>query len=207
MRGEGMLFCKREIPQEKVKRKDGHRLELMAKENIVLIGMAGAGKSTTGVVVAKIMKKDFIDGDLLIQHETGKGLQDIIDEAGNDGFRRIEEEILLSIESSNAVIAPGGSAIYYPRVMERFKKDGLIVYLHVPLQEIEERLGNLETRGVTLEAGQSVAELYQERILLYEAYADITIEAGGKSLEETVDQIVKEAGACFASDTFRVHRR
>lgn len=163
-----------------------------------MIGMAGAGKSTTGVVVAKIMRKDFIDGDLLIQKETGKGLQDLINEEGNDGFCRIEEEILSTIDARGAVIAPGGSAVYYPKVMEQFRKNGVIVYLHVPLTEIEKRLANLATRGVTLEEGQSVADLYQQRLPLYEKFADVTVYAQGKTLEELVEEIVEQAEAYLA---------
>jgi shikimate kinase len=163
----------------------------MKKSNIILIGMAGAGKSTTGVVVAKILAKDFIDGDLVIQHVTGKPLQTIINEEGNDGFRRVEEEVLCSINVENTVIAPGGSAIYYPSVFEHFKKDGVVVYLHVPVEEIERRLSNLATRGVTLEPGQTVADLYYQRLPLYQKFADITIDTTGLCLEETVAEIVK----------------
>jgi len=162
----------------------------MDKRNIILIGMAGAGKSTTGVVVAKILQKDFIDGDLLIQHETGKGLQEIINEAGNDGFRKIEEEILCGIDAENTVIAPGGSAIYYPAAIEHFKKNGVVVYLHVPVEEIERRLSNLATRGVTLEEGQTVADLYYARLPLYEQFADITVYTDGNTLEDTVAEII-----------------
>lgn len=166
----------------------------MDKRNIILIGMAGAGKSTTGVVIAKIMQKDFVDGDLVIQKQTGKGLQQIINEVGNDGFRRIEEEILCAMEVENAVIAPGGSAIYYPAAMEHFKKNGVVVYLHVPVEEIERRLSNLATRGVTLEPGQTIADLYYARLPLYEQFADITIHTQGDTLEDTVDKIVKAVG-------------
>ena len=169
----------------------------MKKSNIILIGMAGAGKSTTGVVVAKILAKDFIDGDLVIQHVTGKPLQTIINEEGNDGFRKVEEEVLCGINVENTVIAPGGSAIYYPAVFEHFKKDGVVVFLHVPVEEIERRLSNLATRGVTLEPGQTVADLYYQRLPLYQKFADITIDTTGLCLEETVAEIVKavtEAG-------------
>ena len=163
----------------------------MKKTNIILIGMAGAGKSTTGVVVAKILAKDFIDGDLVIQKVTGKPLQTIINEEGNDGFRRVEEEVLCSIQVENTVIAPGGSAIYYPSVFDHFKKDGVVVFLHVPVEEIERRLSNLATRGVTLEPGQTVADLYYQRLPLYQKFADITIDTTGLCLEETVAEIVK----------------
>ena len=167
----------------------------MKKSNIIMIGMAGAGKSTTGVVVAKILAKDFLDGDLVIQKKTGRLLQDIINTDGNDGFRRIEEEILCGIDVKNTVIAPGGSAIYYPSVFEHFKKDGIVVFLHVPVEEIERRLSNLATRGVTLEPGQTVADLYYQRLPLYQQFADITIDTTGLCLEETVAEIVKAVNA------------
>lgn len=161
------------------------------KTNIILIGMAGAGKSTTGVVAAKILSKDFIDGDLVIQKKTGKALQTIINEVGNDGFRKVEEEVLCSIDVENTVIAPGGSAIYYPAAFEHFKKKGVVVFLHVPVEEIERRLSNLATRGVTLEPGQTVADLYYQRLPLYQKFADITVDTTGLSLEETVAEIIK----------------
>jgi len=164
----------------------------MDKSNIILIGMAGAGKSTTGIVAAKILKKDFLDGDLVIQKITGRALQDIINEDGNEVFRRIENEVLCSIDVENTVIAPGGSAIYYPEAMEHFKENGIIVYLKVQLEEIERRLNNLATRGVTLKEGQTIADLYYERMPLYEKYADIVVNTEGLSLEATVDEIVKK---------------
>ena len=156
--------------------------------------MAGAGKSTTGVIAAKILTKNFIDGDLVIQERTGKRLQTIIDEVGNDGFRRVEEEVLCSIDVENTVIAPGGSAIYYPAVFEHFKKKGIVVYLHVPVEEIERRLSNLATRGVTLEPGQTIADLYYQRLPLYQKFADITVDTTGLNLDETVEAIVKAVG-------------
>ena len=166
-------------------------MSMNKKSNIILIGMAGAGKSTTGVVVAKILSKDFVDGDLVIQKRTGKPLQTIIDEQGNDGFRKIEEEVLCSIDVENTVIAPGGSAIYYPAVFDYFKQKGVVVFLHVPLEEIERRLSNLATRGVTLDPGQTVADLYFQRLPLYQKYADITVDTTGMDLEATVEEIVK----------------
>ncbi len=163
----------------------------MMNENIILIGMAGAGKSTTGVVVAKILAMDFLDGDLVIQKKTGRTLQDIIDKEGNAAFRKIEEEVLCGIQVENTVIAPGGSAIYYPAVFEHFKKNGKVVFLHVPFDEIQRRLSNLATRGVTLEDGQTIEDLYYQRLPLYQKYADITIDTTGLTLEDTVAKIIE----------------
>lgn len=164
----------------------------MNKSNIVLIGMAGAGKSTTGIVAAKILRKDFVDGDLVIQKVTGRALQDIINEDGNEAFRKIENEVLCGIDADDCVIAPGGSAIYYPEAMAHLKEKGVVVYLQVSFEEIERRLNNLATRGVTLKDGQTIADLYAERLPLYEMYADITVNTDGLSLELTVDEIVKK---------------
>lgn len=163
----------------------------MNKSNVIMIGMAGAGKSTTGIVVAKIMRKDFVDGDLVIQSVTGRGLQDIINEDGNQTFREIENRVLSGINRKNSVIAPGGSAIYYPEAMSHLKEDGVVVYLHVDVEEIIKRLGDLETRGVTLSPGQTIEDLYYERLPLYEKYADITIITDGMTLEEVAEETAK----------------
>lgn len=162
------------------------------KENIVLVGMPGAGKSTVGVVLAKKCGYRFLDSDLVIQECKGKLLHELISEHGVDGFLTIEEEVNASIETSRSVIATGGSAIYGKKAMEHFKKIGTIVYLQLPYEEIAGRLGNLEQRGVTLREGQSLWDLYQERIPYYEKYADLTIACQGKELRNVVDEIYKK---------------
>ena len=164
------------------------------KSNIVLIGMAASGKSTTGVVLAKTIQKNFIDTDLLIQQKTGKSLQQILDEEGIEAFKKIETEILCRVGARNAVISTGGSAVYYPEAMEALGKDGIIVYLNVPLAEIERRLKNIKTRGVILEEGQTIGDLYHQRKPLYEKYADIVINGGEAGIERTVE------GICSAID-------
>ena len=162
------------------------------KENIVLVGMPGAGKSTVGVVLAKKCGYRFLDSDLVIQECKGKLLHELISEHGVDGFLTIEEEVNASIETSRSVIATGGSAIYGRKAMEHFKEIGIIVYLQLPYEEIAGRLGNLEQRGVTLREGQSLWDLYQERIPYYEKYADLTIACQGKELRNVVDEIYKK---------------
>ena len=159
------------------------------KENIVLVGMPGAGKSTVGVVLAKKCGYRFLDSDLVIQEKKGKLLHELISEHGVDGFLKIEDEVNASIETSRSVIATGGSAIYGRKAMEHFKEIGIIVYLQLPYEEIAGRLGNLEQRGVTLREGQSLWDLYQERIPYYEKYADLTIACEGKELRNVVDEI------------------
>ena len=159
--------------------------------NIILVGMPACGKSITGVVLAKTMRKSFIDTDLLIQEREERPLQEIINEDGLNYFKRIEERVLMELEAENAVISTGGSAIYYPRAIDHLKKGGIIVYLKVSLAAIEERLDNIKTRGVAMGKGETIENLYEQRVPLYEKYADVTIEADGLAVEETVERIVQ----------------
>ena len=159
------------------------------KDNIVLIGMPGAGKSTVSVVLAKKLGKNFLDSDLVIQEKTGKLLHEIISESGIDEFNRIEDSINASLNVSNTIIATGGSVIYGRNAMEHLKSIGKIFYLKLSFAEIEERLGDLKKRGVVLRDGQDLKSLYEERVPLYEKYADVTIECDGKMLREVVEEI------------------
>ncbi|MGN0301759.1 MAG: shikimate kinase [Anaerotardibacter sp.] len=156
------------------------------KSNIVLIGMPGAGKSTLGVVLAKILGKDFLDCDILIQNQYEKTLQKLIDENGAEGFIEIEGSVLSALEASNAIVSTGGSAIYSDEAMKHLAELGPIVYLKVSLEELTERLGGLHERGVVMKngMGMSLADLYEERIPLYEKYAQITIEIEGLSVRD-----------------------
>ncbi len=163
-----------------------------AKQNIVLTGMPGAGKSTVGVVLAKKLGLAFVDSDLVIQEKQGMLLHEIIREKGLDGFLQIEEEINASLEASGAVIATGGSVIYGEKAMEHLKRTGTVVYLQLPLAAIAERLGDLNERGVALQEGQSLRSLYEERVPLYEKYADIILSCENKMLREIVMEIAKK---------------
>lgn len=162
------------------------------RENIVLIGMPACGKSVTGVVLAKSLQMNFLDTDLLIQETAGKGLQDIINEDGMESFKQLEEEVLCDVQATHTVMATGGSAVYYPKAMEHLKKLGRIVYIHVSVETILQRLNNITTRGVAMSREQGIAELYEERKPLYEKYAEVTAESGGGSMEETVADIVEK---------------
>jgi len=161
------------------------------QRNIVLIGMPGAGKSTVGVVLAKTLGMRFVDTDLLIQERAGRMLQEILNEDGPDAFRRIEEEAILSLHPRRAVIATGGSVVYSGDAMAHLKAGGVIVYLEVPYAEMEARLKNITTRGIVLLPGQSLREMYDERIPLYERHADITIACLGKDLESVVEDLIE----------------
>lgn len=162
------------------------------KKNIVLIGMPACGKSVTGVLLAKILRKKFIDGDLVIQETTGKTLQQIIDEMGNDTFKEIERQVLCGLKAKNAVIATGGSAVYYPDAMSELGREGIIVYIKISIDQVKDRLNNITTRCVAMAPGQTLDSLYEERSELYEKYADVVVSANpGESIEETVSKIVE----------------
>lgn len=160
-------------------------------KNIVLIGMPGAGKSTVGVVLAKRLGISFVDSDLVIQQKYGKLLHELIEEHGIDGFLEIEDRVNASLECTASVVATGGSAVYGATAMNRLGESGIIVYLKLPFEEIRERLGDLNARGVTLRQGQTLEELYRERVPLYEKYAHITVECTGKQLRDIVAEIAE----------------
>lgn len=162
------------------------------KENIVLIGMPGVGKSTVGVVLAKKLGFRFLDSDIVIQEQEGKLLNELIKENGIEGFWKIEEKINNSIEAHNTIIATGGSAIYGAIAMEHFQRTASIIYLKLSLDSIAKRLGDLNERGVTLKEGQTLPDLYDERIPLYEKYADITINCEYKMIRDIVAEIIME---------------
>ena len=153
--------------------------------NIVLIGMPGAGKSTVGVVLAKRLGYHFMDSDLLIQEREGRLLHEIIEQEGDEGFLAIENDVNRSLQLERTVIATGGSAVYGKEAMEHLGKIGTIVYLKISYEELQRRLGNLKDRGVVLREGQDLRGLYDERTPLYERYADMVIDQDGKTIEET----------------------
>lgn len=162
------------------------------KDNFVLIGMPGAGKSTVGVVLAKKLGFSFVDSDLVIQEKYGKLLHELIEENGVEGFWKIENDVNVSLALHKCVIATGGSAIYGAEAMEHLREIGTVIYLKLPYEEVEERLGDLNARGVTLQPGQTLHDLYEERIPLYEKYAHVTIDCAGKVLRQIVSEIVEK---------------
>lgn len=160
-------------------------------DNIILVGMPGAGKSTLGVLLAKATGKLFVDTDIIIQQKTKRLLQDIIDNDGTDAFLKLEEEILMSVNEENTVIATGGSAVYSEKAMEHFRKSGKIIYLHVDFDEIEKRVTNITTRGIVLKNGKSLADAFAERKPLYDKHADIVVDCTGASVEESVRKLAQ----------------
>ena len=161
-----------------------------AAENIILIGMPGAGKSTLGVVLAKILKYDFLDADLVIQGKHGKTLQALIDERGPLGFLEAENQDLQEINAQRTVIATGGSAVYSDQAMEHLRKTGVVVYLRISYDQLVGRLGDLRERGVVMKdgMGMSLADLYAERLPLYERWAQVTVDVEGMSITDAAQK-------------------
>lgn len=154
------------------------------KDNIVLIGMPGAGKSTLGIVLAKILNYDFIDADLVIQNSCDKTLQKLIDACGPDGFIQVENDVLSEIEADRTVIATGGSAVYSDEAMKHLASIGTVVYLKISYEQLVHRLSDLQERGVVLKGGigMSLRELFDERKPLYEKYAEVTVDVDDLSI-------------------------
>ena len=159
-------------------------------DNIILIGMPGSGKSTCGVLAAKALLKNFFDTDLLLQNIEGKRLQEIIDENGINYFNNAEENAILSLDIRGAVIATGGSVVYSEKAMEHLKKLGRVIYLHLDYDTMADRIKNITTRGVVLKDGHTLLDMYNERLSLYEKYADDTIICDNHTVEEVVESIV-----------------
>ena len=162
------------------------------KDNIVLIGMPGVGKSTVGVILAKVMGYQFLDADLVIQQQEGKLLREIIEEVGTDGFIQVENRVNAGLKCSKTIIATGGSVIYGREAMAHLKEIGKVVYLEVSFSTLEKRLSDIKGRGVVLKEGQTLYDLYKERTPLYEKYADVRVLEEGLSVEETVEQLMEK---------------
>ena len=120
----------------------------------------------------------------------GKKLHEIIDEVGVEGFKKIEEEILLTINEDNIILATGGSAVYYERAMKHFKEIGTVIYLYVSFETMLERIGDYSKRGIAMRPGQTIRDLYDERIKLYEKYADITVNCDGTAYTKYRSEVI-----------------
>ena len=160
-------------------------------KNIIFIGMPGAGKSTIGVVIAKIFGYDFVDSDLLIQNQEGDILEHLIDKYGIDGFLKIENQVNRDIDVKKTVISTGGSVCYCDEALRHMSECGVIVYIKTDYESLHQRLGDLHQRGVVIRNGSTLLDLYNERTPLYEKYADIVIDEEELSIEETIENIQK----------------
>lgn len=168
----------------------------MMNQNIVLIGMPGAGKSTIGVLLAKEAAFDFVDTDVLIQVQQGKTLQQILDESGYLYLREIEQQVLLDLQLSRHIVATGGSAVYSDTGMENLMRQGLVVFLDASLEQLQRRIHNYDSRGIARRPQQSFQDLFRERQLLYRQYAQCTIDCDNKTPNEIVQQIMTKTRSC-----------
>lgn len=165
--------------------------DTVQKKNIILIGMPASGKSTVGVILAKILGKDFIDSDIVIQRREGAALSEIIDEKGIDGFLECEENAILDVKVADTVIATGGSAVYSNAAMKHLSEGAVIIYLKIGQDDLKKRLKSIKERGVVMRPGESLEDMYTVRSDLYERYADIIVEEKGASVEDTVNAAVE----------------
>jgi shikimate kinase len=161
------------------------------KTNIILIGMPGSGKSTVGVILAKMLAKSFLDTDILIQNSTNRTLQDIVDTDGHLVLRAVEERVLLTIDCRNHIIATGGSAAYSEAAMDHLKQQGIAIFLHADLAALRARVRNYETRGLAKRPEQSFSDLFHERLTLYEKHADITIASSNRTQDQVCAAIIE----------------
>lgn len=165
----------------------------MNKKNIILIGMPGAGKSTIGIVLAKMLGYDFIDSDLLIQNQEGDILEHLIEKKGIEGFLEIENQVNRDIITESTVISTGGSICYCKEALEKLHENGVILYIKTDFSSLKRRLKSLKKRGVVIKKGSTLQDLYLERTPLYEKYADTAVDVTGLDLEESIDKIYEEA--------------
>lgn len=157
-----------------------------AERNIVLIGMPGVGKSTTGVILAKRLNLNFIDTDIHIQQQTGRSLQDLIADMGVQNFCKLEADLVAKLAVRKHVIATGGSVVYGVNAMEQLKNNGLVLWLDLPYPQLAERLNDLDARGVVMEPGQSLEQLYNYRRPFYAKYADLRLDTDTLNIDKAV---------------------
>lgn len=161
-------------------------------KNISLIGMPGSGKSTVGVLLAKALGFDFLDTDLVIQKREGRLLQELVDDLGVEGFLDVEQDAIASLDVAGFVLSPGGSVVCRPKMVDLLKQLGPLVYLEVPLEELESRIKDMSTRGIAKEPGETLSDVMNRRAPLYRQYADITIPVKlGQSPDDIVDILVQ----------------
>lgn len=166
----------------------------MKKGNVILIGMPGSGKTTIGTELSEKIGFGYVDSDSVIVAREGKRLSEIIAEVGREAFLDIEAKVNSELCADRCVIATGGSVIYRDYAMEKLRTLGTVVYLKLSYETIERRLGDLKARGVALKEGFTLRDLYEERIPLYEKYADVTVELDGKTVMESVHAVAEALG-------------
>ncbi|MBR4053824.1 MAG: shikimate kinase [Clostridia bacterium] len=171
-------------------------------KNVILVGMPGSGKSTLGILLSKKIHYGYIDSDSVIVAGAGKLLPDLIAELGNEGFLALEARVNASLDVRSCVISTGGSAIYRGDVIEKMKKNGVVVYLRISYEEMAKRLGDYKRRGVVLQEGFTLRDLYEERAPLYEQHADYILSLDGESVEESADKLAELLGDTIREEDY-----
>ncbi|MEW5733440.1 MAG: shikimate kinase [Thermodesulfobacteriota bacterium] len=163
---------------------------MKSENNIILIGMPAVGKSTVGVLLAKRLGLSFVDTDILIQAGEGKTLQDIIDSQGLARFREIEQSYMLGLSCARHVIATGGSVIYSEKAMTRLASSGVILHMDIDIQSLKQRLHDIRSRGVVMEPGENIEDLYEKRRPLYQRHAHVAVACKGLDPGQVVEQAI-----------------
>jgi shikimate kinase len=158
---------------------------------ISLIGMPGAGKSTVGVLLAKLVGLQYTDTDLSIQQREQASLQDVLEREGHVNYRRIEEEVVLAEPLDERVVATGGSVIYSDTAMQRLLAAGPVVYLRVDVETLKQRIAINPLRGIASDGAQSYEDIYAERTPIYERYATHSVDAVGGNADAIAALIVQ----------------
>jgi shikimate kinase len=158
--------------------------------NVVLVGMPGAGKSTLGVLLAKALGYDFVDSDLLIQRRAEQTLAAYIQSHGYAALRALEAEVIQTLVLERTVIATGGSAVYSVDAMSHLQAMGRIIYLRCPLAVLRQRIEGAEDRGIAAPAGQSLSDIEAERTPLYAGYANLTLDIGEGDMQAAATDLV-----------------
>ncbi|MBR5272849.1 MAG: shikimate kinase [Clostridia bacterium] len=161
------------------------------KNNIILVGMPAAGKSTVGVILAKTIGYNFVDTDIVISNREGCTLQHLVDTLDYEGFLKVEEAAALSLDCEKTVIATGGSMVLCENAMKRLKNDSVVVFLDAPLDEIRRRLTNIKTRGIAFGPNNTLSDIYNLRMPLYKKYADHTVDVT-QGTEKVVEEIIRK---------------
>ena len=159
--------------------------------NVILVGMPGAGKSTLGVLLAKAIGHDFIDTDLVIQRQAGMTLGSYLASRGYEALRQLEAEVICALDHAGTVIATGGSAVYSQAAMQHLRANGRVVYLQCALDVLDQRIASMDERGIAAPSGQTLADVQAERIPLYEQYAEITVEVSSETMDSALGNIIQ----------------
>ena len=151
--------------------------------------MAGCGKSTIGGVLSSQLGISFVDTDLLIEEKFKLSLEQLKKEKGYEFVRQAEEEEILGLDENIKVISTGGSAVYSEKSMLHLNSFSKIIYINTPLDEIKQRIGDGQERGLAAPEGLSIDDIYKERVPLYNKWADIKLN-GDKSIEDLISKII-----------------